>query len=200
MVCSSVSALGLRRDAPPDALPIPVDQRMRPVSAYGLSKQAVETLAAGFAARGRLTVACLRPALIPFPHQMAEWANVAAEADGVAIPEGVPEVAARVLEPLPLTRSFVGPEDAARAFAAALTAGFDGLCRCYVTAEETMSVRPTGELLADAFGARPAMTDHFVRAPRATPFDLEPARALLGWRPRDGWSDLVARHAIGAPA
>jgi nucleoside-diphosphate-sugar epimerase len=172
VVCSSVAALGLRPDAPPLSLPIAVDHPMRPVGAYGLSKQVVETLCAGFAARGRMDVACLRPALIAFPQHMAEWAHVAAEADGLPPPPGVPPVAARVLEPLPMTRAYVGAEDAAAAFAAALTADFTGPCRCYVTAEDTMG------------GNGPS------------PFDLEPARAALGWEPRDRWRDLVARHAV----
>ncbi len=198
VVCSSVAALGLRPGAPPQALPIGIDHPMRPTGAYGLSKQAVETLAAGFAARGRLGIACLRPALIPFPHQMAEWAHVAAEADGQPPPPGVPPVAARVLEPLPLTRAYVGPHDAARAFAAALDARIDGLCRCYLTAADTMSVQPTTAIIAAAFGAQPplAQPDIFAQAPNATPFDLAPARLALGWQPRDRWPDLVARHAV----
>ena len=181
------------------ALPIAVDHPMRPVSAYGLSKQAVETLAAGFAARGRLTVACLRPALIAFPQHMTEWANAAAEADGVPAPAGVPPVAARVLEPLPLARAFVGAEDAARAFAAALDVEIDSLCCCTITAADTMSVHPTVDVLAGTFGARAPVTrpDLFARDPRASPYDLEAARIGLGWQPRDRWSDLVARHAVG---
>jgi nucleoside-diphosphate-sugar epimerase len=198
VVCSSVAAVGLRPDAPPEALPIAVDHPMRPVTAYGLSKQAVEALAAGFAARGRLTVACLRPALIAFPQHMAEWAHVAAEADGISPPPGVPAVTKRVLEPLPLTRAFVGAEDAARAFAAALDAEIDQLCRCYLTARDTMSAHPTARVLAETFGAAipVARPDH----PRATPFDLEPARSVLGWEPLDHWHDLVRRHAKEAHA
>jgi nucleoside-diphosphate-sugar epimerase len=163
-----------------------------------MSKQTVEILAAGFAARGRLTIACLRPALIPFPDQMAEWAHVAAEADGAAPPPGVPPVAQRVLEPLPLTRAYVAPEDAARAFALALDADFGPLCHCYLTAEDTMSTQPTRALVARTFGVDPPVTrpDLFARMEGASPFDLEPARTALGWQPRDRWSGLVARHAV----
>jgi UDP-glucose 4-epimerase len=197
VLASSVSALGLRPGAPPDALPIAVDHPMRPVAAYGLSKQGVETLAAAFAARGRLTVACLRPTLITFPHQMPEWATVAAEADGIPTPDGVPPIATRVLEPLPFTRSFVSAPDVARAFAAALDAPIDGLLRCYLTAATTMTVHPTVDAIARSFGqhvplARP---DLYAASPQASPFDLEAARTGLGWQPRDTWHDLIARHA-----
>jgi UDP-glucose 4-epimerase len=197
VICSSVAALGLRPDAPPVALPIAVDHPMRPVTAYGMSKHAVETLAAGFAARGRLQVACLRPALITFPHQMAEWAHVAAEADGMTPPDFVPPVPKRVLEPLPLTRAYVGPEDAARAFAAALDADIDGLCRCFITAADTMSTQPTQVVIAQAFGTAPPLSQPalFAQRPNASPFDLEPASTAFGWQPRDTWQDLIARHA-----
>ena len=63
-----------------------------------------------------------------------------------------------------------------------------------------MSMRPTVEVLAESFGVRPAVAapDLFARTPGASPFDLEAARTVLGWRARDGWRDLVARNTAGA--
>lgn len=196
VLCSSVAALGLRPGAPPLSLPIPVDHPLRPITAYGISKQVAETVAAGFVQRGKLQVVCLRPALVAFPHQVAEWATVAAEADGAPPPRGVPFLAERVLEPLPLTGAYVGPEDAARAFTASLQADVDGLATFYVTAQDTMSGRPTIELLADRLGARPPITRPavFGRLNQASPFDLDPTLHALGWSPRDRWADVVARY------
>ena len=195
--CSSVAALGLSSDWPPLSLPVPIDHPLRPVSAYGLSKHAGEVIAAAFARRG-LEVACLRPALITFPHQVAEWAAVAAEADGRAPPPGLRPVPRRVLEPLPLTCAYVSPDDAGRAFAAALRAEFRGPLIAYVTALDTMSARPTADLFADRLRTEPPVTrpELFAALPHATPYDLEPSLRLLGWQPRDSWADVVARYGL----
>lgn len=197
VLCSSVAALGLRPEAPPVTLPIPIDHPLRPVTAYGISKQVAETVAAGFVRRGKLQVICLRPALVTFPHQVAEWATVAAEADGALPPSDVPPLADRLLEPLPLTCAYVGPEDAARAFTAALRADVGGFATFYVTAEDTMSGRPTVELLADRLGTRPPVTRPalFSRLSQASPFDLDPTLRGLGWSPHDRWADIVARYS-----
>jgi nucleoside-diphosphate-sugar epimerase len=199
VVCSSVSALGLRWEAPPRTLPIPVEEKHRPIGAYGLSKQACETLAAGFAGRGRMTVACLRPALVTFPRHVPEWALMVAEFDGTPPPNGVAVPITRTAETISPTRAYIGPEDAARAFAAALVADIDGFALCYVTAADSLSTGPTPENIGRGFGvvpriARPELYEAF---PNASPFDLEPARIALGWQPRDRWPDIVARYGMG---
>lgn len=191
VICSSVAALGLAPGTPPESLPIPVHHPLRPVSAYGISKQVSEAVAAGFARRGRLKVACLRPALVTFPHQVAGWA---AAADGMPSSTGPGSRAAP--EPLPLTYAYVGPEDAGRAFAAALDAPIAGFTICYVTAADTLSRRPTLDVLAERMAARSPVTHPtlFAAMPGASPFDLEPTHRFLAWRPRDTWADVVARH------
>ena len=188
VLCSSVSALGLRAGLPPDSLPIRVDHPLRPVSAYGLSKQAGETLAAAFGRRGKLPVVVLRPSLVIFPHHAAAWAHAAAEMDGLAAPG--PAVAAAP-EAVPLTCSYIGVQDCARAFAAALR--LEGSAGpFYLTADDTMSSRPTREMLADRFGTPSAVTNPalYEADPRASPFDLQPTLAALGWRPQDRWTDI----------
>lgn len=209
VLCSSVAALGLRPAAPPVSLPIPVDHPLRPITAYGISKQMAEVVAAGFVRRGKLHVVCLRLALVTFPHQVAEWATVAAEADGAPVPAEILLVADRVLEPLPLTYAYVGPDDAARAFTASLQADVDGFATFYVTAEDTMSSKPTVEIMADRLGARPPITRAalFNGLSQASPFDLEPTLRTLKWSSRERWAGLVGRYGrfveredgVGAP-
>ena len=194
VLCSSVAALGLRPGLPPLTLPIPIDHPLCPVAAYGISKQAAEIAAAGIARRGRLTVICLRPALITYPHHVAGWAHAAAAADGALPSPDVPK--AEAPEPLPLTRAFVGPEDAGLAFLAALQAAISGTATAYVTAQDTMTVRPTIETISATMAVQPVVADHalYARHPRASPSDIEHTRRLLGWRPRDTWADIVSRQ------
>jgi len=198
VLCSSVAALGLRPGSPPETLPIPVDHPQRPISAYGASKEATELAGRVFARRGRLTVCCLRPALVTFPHQIPEWAIVAAEADGLPPPEGLPPVTERVLEPLSATCAWVAPEDAAEAFAAALSADLPAFSAFFVTGPDTLSARPTPAMIADRFGAPSIPSDpaRFSALPTATPYDLNPARDALGWTPKLRWLDVVARHRV----
>jgi UDP-glucose 4-epimerase len=196
VVCSSVAALGLRPEAPPKSLPIAPDHGLRPVTGYGMSKHATEIIAAGFARRGRLMVSCLRPALVTYPHLVPEFARAAAADDGLSEPPGLPPPpAVPEAEPLPLTRAYVGPEDCARAFAAALEAEIVDPTPLYVTARDTLSSRPTQALFARTFGIAPplARPDVYDSRPEATPFDLEPTRLALGWEPRDRWRDVVGR-------
>ncbi len=195
VLCSSVAALGLRVGAPPQSLPIPVDHEKTPVSAYGASKQATELAGECFARRGKLTVTCLRPALVTFPHQIPEWVVVAAEADGLPPPAGAPAVLERVQESLPLTCAWVAPEDAAEAFLAALTADLPPFSAFFVTAADTMSSRATPIMVADRLAANPPITRPalYQTLPQASLYDLEPARAALGWTPKLRWGDMVAR-------
>ena len=200
VICSSVAALGLSPQFPPDSLPIAVEHALRPVSAYGISKQAAETVAAGFVRRGKLQVICLRPALVTFPHHVAGWERAAALADGAspAARSSTGEVTAP--EPLPLTGAYVGPHDAGRAFAAALRAEGDGFTICYVTADDTMSRRPTIQLLAERMKAPSVVTQPLLYSSfaQASPFDLEPSRMFLNWSPSERWADIVARYASRA--
>ena len=195
VLCSSVSALGLGPGCAPHALPVPVDHPQLPVSAYGISKQAGEVLAAAFVRRGSLDVICLRPCFIMYPHLVAEVALLSAASDGVAPPAGLVRSATPMNEPLTPTRSFVSPADAARAFAAAVNADLPGFSAFFVTGEDTCSTRPTKALVEAVFGVRPPVRDPalFARLSHASVFDIAPTRAALGWAPQDRWGDLVAQ-------
>ena len=202
VVCSSVSALGLGPDHPPRRLPIGADHPLAPTDAYGLSKQACENLAAGFARRGRLEVVCLRPALVVRPETARTKAAMVAKLDGGGPRPPAEDPIWQVSDgSLPRTRAFVSSEDAARCFAAALEADGAGCGPYFVSAAETMSPMATLDLVTREFGIEPKLEspEIFSEDPRASVFDIEATTQALGWRPKDRWADVMAR-AVDPPA
>jgi nucleoside-diphosphate-sugar epimerase len=199
VLTSSVAALGLRPDSPPDFLPVPIDHPQRPVIAYGASKQATELAGECFARRGKLTVVALRPALVTFPHQMIGWAKAAAEIDGAPLDPKLAASPDLAPEPISASCAWVAPEDAAEAFALALTADLPAFSAFFLTGPDMMSARPTEIALSERYGAPMKIADPALYAadPRATPYDLAPAQAMLGWSPKQRWPDRVAETIKG---
>ena len=106
--CSSNSVTGLDQTnptMPPCYLPIDEAHPLRPTDAYALSKLCGEQIAVSFARRG-LEVIVLRPCFIAFPEQVQFMA-------GGESPAGRDE-------PKSYLCAYVGPEDCARGFAAAV--------------------------------------------------------------------------------
>ena len=196
VLCSSISALGLGPGHPPACLPVPVDHARAPVSAYGISKHLGEVVGEAFARRGRMSVVCLRPCFIMFPHLVAEVARLSAMSDGVPPPE-LPPSGVALNEPLTPTRSSVSPGDAANAFAAALGADLPGFSTLFVAGPDTTSIRATPDLVQAVWGVRPPLADPalYASTPRAGVFDIAATHAALGWRPAESWADLLARAA-----
>ena len=179
VLASSVSATGLgemRRDFPPEYLPLDEAHPMRPAHAYGLSKLVVEDVARGFALQGDISITCLRPVAVIFE------SNLQRTVDRAANP-GHPWLAA-----------YVTGEDTGRAFAAALDddAPFDAML---IAAADSASPVPTVERLAGVFGVAPRIRDSgwFERDPRASPIDASRAKQRLGWRPTSTWAEVAAR-------
>jgi nucleoside-diphosphate-sugar epimerase len=195
LLCSSVAALGLRPEAPPDMLPVPVSHPQRPVSAYGASKQATELAGQCFARRGKLTVVCLRPALVIFPHQLVGWVKAAAEIDGLPVPGALAALPDLAPEPISASCAWVAPEDVAEAFALALTADLPAFTAAFVTASDMMSQRPTETALSERYGTPMQIADPalYARDPRASPYDLAPTRQALGWSPTLRWPEMIQR-------
>lgn len=199
VLTSSVAALGLRPDAPPLCLPIPIDHPQRPVIAYGASKQTTELAGECFARRGKMTVVALRPALVTFPHQMVGWAKAAAEIDGAPLDPKLAAAPDLAPEPISASCAWVAPEDAAEAFALSLTADLPAFSAFFLTGPDMMSARPTATALSERYGAPMTIADPALYAadPRATPYDLAPAREMLGWSPTQRWPDRVAQTIQG---
>jgi nucleoside-diphosphate-sugar epimerase len=182
--CSSNSVTGLDRSnptMPPCYLPIDEAHPLRPSDAYGLSKRCGEVIAEAYARRG-LEVLVLRPCLIAFP-EMADFMA------GGTSPEGRSE-------PAPYLCAYVGPEDCARAFAAAVMlsdcAGYETL---FLSAADTFAGEPTVARLENLYGTPIPVRDpaRYAAFPRASPISHDRARQLLGWSPTTRWSAEARR-------
>ncbi len=203
VLASSVAALGIGADNPPRVLPLPVETELRPRQAYGMTKKVAEQFARAFVDRGHLEVISLRPSLVAQPDITWSMARTAAEADGTDPPPDASGADWRNLgEPMGVTRAFVSPDDAARAFRAALAVRDIRCGSFYVTGPDTCSALQTAEAIERSCGRRPAIGDAelYRRHPRASAFDLRPAREVLGWHPEDCWTDHLAGVIASAGA
>ena len=203
VLASSVAALGIGPDTPPCVLPVPVESELLPRRAYGMTKKVAEEFSRAFVERGRLEVICLRPSLVAQPDITWSMAQSASEADGTDPPPVASDAGWRILrEPLAITRAFVSPDDAARAFCAALSVRGIRCGSFYVTGPDTCSALGTAEAIERASGRRPQIDDIelYRRHPRASAFDLRPTRDVLGWQPEECWADHLVRvvAAVGA--
>jgi nucleoside-diphosphate-sugar epimerase len=196
VVCSSVAAVGLGQDNPALYLPIDADHPSTPVSAYGISKLALEVLARGMAERGRLEVICLRPCLVAQAEIVWSMGQKAAEQDGrEPLPPADGPGWRELREALSPTRAFVSPVDVARAFRAALAAPGLRFGIFFVTAADTCTRLPTVEAVTRGFGHAPELRQAAVYAdnPCASAYDIATTRDVLGWEPRDTWSAYLDR-------
>ncbi len=189
VICGSIAAYGLEAVEPrraPDYLPFDEQHPLRPDIAYDLSKQVCEAVAASFARRGRMSVACLRPAWIIFPDKVHEFDRRAREADG-----GAPLPAGH--RPPPPHRAYVRPDDTARCFRLALERDTGSYDAFNVGASDTMSPAPTLDFMARTYGREIPPRDRAIyqRNPRAAAFGNDHARRRLGWEPTGDWSGFV---------
>ncbi len=184
VLCSSTSAVGLDHTnphLPPVYLPVDETHPTRPSSTYGMSKRIGEEIAAAFARRrGGLEVLVLRPSYVAFPEMLAFMAG----ATGTQ--------SEREAEPVPLLRSYVAPEDAARAFALAAECLYGGIETLFVTAADTFTDEPTLDHLRKTYGTLPPIRrpELYERNPRASVLDNTRARRVLGWEPSTSWQEL----------
>jgi len=176
--CSSSSVTGIDQSnphMPPCYLPIDELHPLRPSDAYGLSKRCGEQIAESYARRGP-EVTVLRPCFIAFP----ELAYFMAGRGGAAGRE----------EPMPYLRAYVGPEDCARGFAAAVAqadhAGFETF---FLAAADAFATQPTAARLEQLYGAPIPLRDPtlYQRFPQASPVSSERAAMRLGWIATTRW-------------
>ncbi len=175
--CSSSSATGLdvsNPGMPPLYLPIDEAHPARATDAYGLSKLCGERIAEAFARRG-LEVIVIRPVFVAFP-EMADFMA------GKSGPEGR-------AEPMPYLRAYVGPEDCARGFAAAVKADYTGFELFFLAAEDCFATEPIVARMEALYRVSIPVRDPtlYQRSPRASPISTAAARARLGWTPTTQW-------------
>jgi UDP-glucose 4-epimerase len=177
--CSSSAVTGIDTTnpaMPPRYLPIDEVHEMRPTDTYGLSKMCGEHIAAAYARRG-LEVLVLRPCFIAFPELVGFMA-------GQAGPDGRDE-------PMPYLRAYVGPEDCARGFAAAVSmADYAGFERFFLAADDAFSDQPTVARIEQLYGVAIPSRDPALYAdlPGASPISNARARLRLGWAPTTRWT------------
>jgi UDP-glucose 4-epimerase len=177
--CSSNSVTGLDQTnptMPPCYLPIDEAHPLRPTDAYALSKRGGELVAEAFSRRG-LEVLVLRPCFIAFPQQIEFMA-------GGGNPTGRDE-------PISYLCAYVGPEDCARGFAAAVAlAEYTGYETFFLAAADTFATQPTVPRLEALYGAPIALRDPalYENFPRASPIGARRAGGRLGWIPTTRWS------------
>ncbi|MBN33282.1 MAG: NAD-dependent dehydratase [Rhodospirillaceae bacterium] len=196
VIASSVAAVGVGDHNPPMVLPVPVDGPLRPKPSYGVTKKVCEEFARTFVRRGALEVISLRPCLVAQPDIAYAIAQIAAEMEAVEPPPPATGAAWRDLrETLSTTRAIVTPDDVARAFRAALSVRGLSYGAYFITGPDTCGHAPTIDLVSQGFGITPEIARPSVYAddPRASAYDLVPAREELGWEPRDRWADYLAR-------
>ena len=179
--CASSSVLGLDHSnpgLPPAYLPIDESHPLRPTDAYGLSKLCGERIAEAYSRRG-VEVIVIRPCFVAFP----EMADFMAGRSG---PEGRNE-------PLPYLRTYVGPEDCARGFAAAATVAYGGFETFFLAAADAFATEPTVARLEALYGTRIPLRDAalYQRLPCASPISHAAARDRLGWTPTTRWTQAA---------
>jgi len=172
---SSVDALGIfLGQRPPDYLPIDDLHPTYPVAPYALAKRTAERMCRLFTERTRIPTICLRP-------------------PGVWTAETFAAIRRRwAADPLNDRRpfweygAFIALEDLANAVLCAI--------RCPFTGHATLLVSSDDAALAEQTSREAARSIHplvpwrggpeFERDPHRTLLDNEPAKRLLGWRPR----------------
>jgi nucleoside-diphosphate-sugar epimerase len=178
--CSSSSVTGIDQSnptLPPCYLPIDEAHVLRPTDAYGVSKLCGEQIATSYARRG-LEVLVLRPCFIAFP----ELADFMAGRPG---PDGRDE-------PMSYLRAYVGPEDCALGFAAAVELpGISGCETFFLAARDAFATQPTIARLEALYAARIPLRDAplYDAFPLASPVSCARAMARLGWAPTTRWAD-----------
>ena len=106
-----------------------------------------------------------------------------------------PAIAGRHREPWPLLRSYVAPEDAARAFRLALECAGAPFGVFIITAADTFDPEPTLVHLEKTYGTRIEVRkpEIYAKWPRASAWDITRAREVLGWSPSQDWDGFSRR-------
>jgi nucleoside-diphosphate-sugar epimerase len=176
---SSAQALGiLEGERLPDYFPVDDDHPRRAMRPYGLSKRLSEDLCEGFTHRSGIATLSLRP--------VAVWdAGIYARVQERrrAAPESE-------WEPYWEYGAFVDVRDVATAVERALEIRLLGHHRALLCAPDISASAPSLEMAARLAPGVPVRdVQRYAVDPWRALFDCSAADAVLGWRPRYGWSD-----------
>lgn len=197
ILCSSDSVIGFTVRAgamlPPLYLPVDDAHPLRATDPYGMSKVLGEQVGRGFAHRGRMEVAALRPVFIAYPEMYGEIAARRRSPETYKGPlVGGPSAAGGGI-----AWHHVDPRDAAEGFRRALEIRLDGFDTFFLSAAVTLAEEPTLERLRRILGFLPEIRrpDVYEANPYAPLYDLSRMHGVLGLKPR-----FDARHAAKAEA
>jgi len=192
--CSSVAAVNISPENPPQYLPVDVDHPAEPEIAYGLSKLLGEKIAQRFATLGQMDVLCLRPAFVLQPNIIYDVARTTAEVDGTTPPSSASHPSwIPIGEVVPGSRSFVDPRDAATAFKAAVQAEGISWGIFNVASTDSYSELDTMTVVEREFGVRPECrnTELYSQGSRASIYDISSTTRTLGWKPVHNWASIL---------
>ncbi|KZO93516.1 NAD(P)-binding protein [Calocera viscosa TUFC12733] len=179
VLASSETLLGLPLDPhPPDSLPFTESSPRRPESAYTLSKLVGEVIAEQYVRWDpQLSVTSLRFSLICTPEEYADFPTW--QHDPKTYPEGN-------------CWSHVDARDGAQAIRLALATNLPGHNVFLITSSETCMRTPSAELVRAVYPDVPYEPIPG-RGENQTLLSIEKARKVLGYEPKWGWRDEVAR-------
>ncbi|BCI52264.1 UDP-glucose 4-epimerase [Mycolicibacterium litorale] len=183
VLCSSVSACGLsemRADWAPQSLQVDERHELRPVQAYSVSKQIMETMGRSFATGTDMEVLCLRPLAVVLPETIGEYCEFIDDPD------------------LHWLYYYVHARDVATGFRRALESRGLKFGTFFLSADDTSRPEPTLDWYRDRIGALPEILNPrtFQINPRASIFSNQQARQVLGWEPTTDFPALRAEHGV----
>jgi nucleoside-diphosphate-sugar epimerase len=183
VLCSSISACGLsemREDWTPQYLPVDEDHELRPVQAYSLSKQIMETMGLAVSRGSGMSVICLRPLAVVLEENLSDFAQF------IDDPE------------LRWLFYYVEASDLARAFRAAVEVEGIQFDTFFISADDTCHPEPTLEWYRRVIGEVPATDDAaaYDHGLRSSIFSSAKAKARLGWEPTSDFLEMRRRSGL----
>lgn len=201
IICSSVAVFGLDRSHErnkPQRLPVSNDDARLAYHAYGLSKIVAEELALAYSRRTGTDTICLRPAYVLYPELLRDILERACKNTPTFHPT-VPALdrnrwAEALAEPLPMLRSYVLPEDLARAVCAATERDLPGYRTYILAARDVLGDEPAIRYVEAAYGRDSgiALSSIYEHVPDTGLYDTDKACKELGWQPRLSWRDFCS--------
>lgn len=181
VVISSDAATGLHYNPEnwqPQYLPIDEKHPLRPVDFYSLSKEVTEVICRGYANRGKMEIAVIRPTHIVFEHEWPEMVERGSDLQNYHL------------------WAYVEPEDVAQAIRKAVEVPGIAYDIFIIAAADSLGELPTVARSNERWGDRAPMIRNealYRDNPQAGVFDISRAREVLGYEPRSDWRKLYAK-------
>ncbi|MEP7456602.1 NAD(P)-dependent oxidoreductase [Phyllobacterium sp. SB3] len=164
-------------------LPVDESHPLKPGDFYGLSKEITEMICLRYAQRGKVQVGVIRPTHIVFESEYPELEARGADVNNYHI------------------WTYVDPKDVAQAFELVLAKRDLVHDIFFISAADTLSNRPTLEMIKDRMGTVPEVRNPGVYEanPFASVLDITHARNELGYEPESNWREMFAKANAVSP-